>query len=308
VAETITMPIDVVKTRMQMPNHGYSGSVDAATTMVKNEGIGVLFKGIGPALARQATYGSMRYGFYNPIKGYLGIPADMPKSEIPILLKATAAIAAGAIASFLANPLDLAKVRMQVSQKSVGLGGTIMLIVKEEGFWALWNGVGPTCARAAFLTAGELVTNDEARTMLVGFGVSGIMLVFASAMCSGFVGVGLSNPFDVAKSRVMGQPVGADGKGKLYSGMVDCFQKSIASEGIGCLMKGFFQNYTRKGPHVIIVFICIEQMKALVDVYGDSILYALIVCMAIFYLLITSEGKTPQNKSGKKAASEKASK
>jgi hypothetical protein len=231
----------------------------------------------------------------------------MPKSEIPILLKVTAAIAAGAIASFLANPLDLAKVRMQVSKKSVGLGGTLSLIIKEEGFFALWNGVGPTCARAAFLTAGELVTNDEARTVLIGMGCSGILLVFASAMCSGFVGVGLSNPFDVAKSRVMGQPIGPDGKGKLYSGMFDCFQKSIANEGIGSLMAGFFQNYTRKGPHVIIVFLCIEQMKAQVDVYGDIVLYALIVIGLVLYFLVTGEAAPPASPV-KKAAAEKATK
>ena len=39
-----------------------------------------------------------------------------------------------------------------------------------------------------------------------------------------------SSPFDVVKSRVMGQPLNPDGTGKLYSGMVDCFIKSSASE------------------------------------------------------------------------------
>ena len=34
-----------------------------------------------------------------------------------------------------------------------------------------------------------------------------------------------SSPFDVVKSRVMGQPLHPDGTGKLYSGMVDCFIK-----------------------------------------------------------------------------------
>lgn len=34
-----------------------------------------------------------------------------------------------------------------------------------------------------------------------------------------------TSPFDVVKSRVMGQPVGPNGRGLLYSGMLDCFVK-----------------------------------------------------------------------------------
>ena len=250
--------------------------------------------------------------------GLLGIPPGMPKSEIPLLMRAIAGICSGAVASFLANPLDLAKVRMQVSKKSRGLSGTIMLIVQQEGVLALWKGVGPTCARAAFLTAGELVAQGEAKRMLLATGlmndgecamrgltagstdmvrcVGDILLIFCAAMCSGFVGVGLSNPFDVAKSRVMGQALGPDGKGKEYSGMIDCFQKSIANEGIGCLMKGFSQNFTRKGPHVVIVFLCIEQIKNLMDVYGDTVLLVLIVLGLVLYMVGSSGGQPAADK------------
>jgi len=37
-------------------------------TTARAEGVGALWKGIEPALWRQASYGSLRYGLYAPIK------------------------------------------------------------------------------------------------------------------------------------------------------------------------------------------------------------------------------------------------
>lgn len=52
-----TMPIDVVKVRLQMQGadgtRQYSGILDAGAKTVKNEGIKGLWKGLPPALVRQ---------------------------------------------------------------------------------------------------------------------------------------------------------------------------------------------------------------------------------------------------------------
>ena len=76
------MPIDVVKTRLQMDGSGglkqYTGTRDCATKMVRAEGPRALFKGLPPALLRQSTYGSMRYGFYTPLRDALGAHRARP--------------------------------------------------------------------------------------------------------------------------------------------------------------------------------------------------------------------------------------
>ena len=58
-AETVTMPVDVVKTRLQMDGAGnqtlYKGPIDCARKLVKAEGPTALFKGLPPALLRQST-------------------------------------------------------------------------------------------------------------------------------------------------------------------------------------------------------------------------------------------------------------
>lgn len=51
------------------------------------------------------------------------------------------------------------------------------------------------------------------------------------------------------------------GQGQLYTGMVDCFRKSVRSEGVTSLWKGFWPNYARVGPRVVIIFTVIEQLR-----------------------------------------------
>lgn len=67
VAETITLPTDTVKTRMQVQGElgavkVYRNSIHAATTIAKTEGVAALWKGLGPALVRQSVYGTFRCG------------------------------------------------------------------------------------------------------------------------------------------------------------------------------------------------------------------------------------------------------
>lgn len=281
VAETVTMPVDVVKTRLQMDGAAgstklYNGTFDCASKLVKAEGPGALFKGLPPALVRQSTYGSLRYGLYGPIRNSLGVTPGTPASEIPIWKKIVAGSAAGAISSAAANPTDLVKVRLQTDGQIKGPDGEFLpkryngmvhafsSIVKEEGVLGLWKGVGPTCGRATALAAAELSTYDEVKSQFLKrkiFEAPGLGLTLATAFISGFVSTVASSPFDVVKSRVMGQPLNPDGSGKLYSGMVDCFVKSSSTEGPMSLYNGFWPNFGRVVPRVTIVFLVMEQLK-----------------------------------------------
>jgi len=267
VAETITMPVDVVKTRLQMDGSGgavkqYTGSLDCAKKLVAAEGPSALLKGLPPALVRQSTYGSLRHGLYGPIKNSLGITPGQP---VPLWKKIVAGGTAGAIASGIANPTDLMKVRLQSpTNKYSGMVDAFTSIVKEEGVLGLWTGVGPTMGRATALAAAELATYDEVKTVLKAKAgmVDGLSLTLCTAFCSGYVSTVASSPFDVVKSRVMGQKMTPDGKPTMYNGMVDCFLKSAKAEGPMSLYNGFWPNFGRVVPRVTIVFLVMEQLKA----------------------------------------------
>eukprot|EP00041_Stephanoeca_diplocostata_P012772 m.214811 g.214811 ORF g.214811 m.214811 type:complete len:298 (+) comp19081_c0_seq1:153-1046(+) len=274
-AEMATMPIDVVKTRLQFSGadgkKAYSGAIDCVSKTIKGEGVGALFKGLPPALVRQACYGGLRYGLYAPIRNQIGVSENTPKDQIPLYKKFIAGGMSGAIASYICVPTDLMKVRLQLDgmkpgsvKQYNGMADCMRQIVKQDGLTGMWRGSGPTIGRATVLAAVEMSSYDEIKTQLIQRNVivpGTVSGVFITALASGFFCAVFSSPFDVVKSRVMGQPVGADGAGKLYKGMIDCFVKSVRNEGALSLWKGFFPNWGRLGPRGVICFLTMETLN-----------------------------------------------
>jgi hypothetical protein len=272
--EIVTMPVDVVKVRLQMDGAGgqhlYRGPTDCAAKLVQAEGIPALFKGLAPALVRQLTYGSLRYGLYSPIRNSLGVQPGTPQMEIPLWKKILAGGASGALASAVANPTDLLKVRLQTDgqikgkpKQYTGMGHAFVSIVREEGILGLWKGVGPTVGRATVVAAAELATYDEVkgRLLAASYLEEGLLCTTITSSISGFCCTVASSPLDVIKSRMMGQPLNPDGSGRLYRGMMDCLVKSIQKEGVISLYNGFWPNFGRIVPHVVIAFLVMEDLK-----------------------------------------------
>ena len=48
-----------------------------------------------------------------------------------------------------------------------------------------------------------------------------------------------------------------------YKGVVDVFGKIIKNEGVLSLWSGFWPYYLRLGPHTVLTFIFLEQIKNL---------------------------------------------
>lgn len=108
----------------------------------------------------------------------------------------------------------------------------------------------------------ELPVYDEVKTAAINSGIvqPGIQSHLFSALCAGFFSTFWMNPFDVCKSRIMNQHIAADGVAA-YAGLLDCFKKTIQSEGTLALWKGFWPAYSRIGPRVVIIFVVLEQMR-----------------------------------------------
>ena len=47
----------------------------------------------------------------------------------------------------------------------------------------------------------------------------------------------------------------------VYRGAIDCTIKTIKSEGVFGLYKGFIPNWMRIGPHTIVTFFIFEQLR-----------------------------------------------
>lgn len=127
-------------------------------------------------------------------------------------------------------------------------------IAREEGIRALWQGTGPTVARACLLNAGQLAVYSEAKSVLQEkTPLTGIPLQFCSSVVSAFAAVTLSCPADVVKTRLQNG-------GSQYSGVADCVKTLIRTEGTLALWKGFGPSVTKIAPFSVICFVILDNL------------------------------------------------
>jgi hypothetical protein len=272
-AACVTNPVDVVKVRLQMDGEGvsggkYRGVFHAGSVLFREEGVQGLYRGIGASLCREMSYSGIRMGLYEPAKQMLG--ATDP-AQTPFLLKILSGAITGATGSILANPFDLAKVRMQSASSSSGraeyasVWNALAQISKEGGgIRGLWRGSSPTVQRATLLTASQVPSYDHVKHYVVDNGHmrEGYICHFFCSMVAGVVAAAVTSPVDLVKSRVMVQPVDSvTGRGTLYSGTIDCFRKVAQAEGTLSLFKGFHGQWLRIGPHTTISLMFFEQLR-----------------------------------------------
>ncbi|CAO1629761.1 unnamed protein product [Sympodiomycopsis kandeliae] len=77
-----TMPLDVIKTRMQSANSSYKNSFDCATTMLKQEGIRRFWKGTTPRLTRLILSGGIVFTIYENTLTLLDKTQQVAKDKV----------------------------------------------------------------------------------------------------------------------------------------------------------------------------------------------------------------------------------
>ncbi|KAI8913355.1 mitochondrial carrier domain-containing protein [Gorgonomyces haynaldii] len=267
-AAFVTHPIDTIKVRLQLQqgkDQKYRGFVRGTWTIIKQEGLRGLYGGMSASLLREGSYSTIRMGLYEPFKNILRSENDRVE---PFYKKLIAGGLSGMIGAAIANPTDLIKVRMQ-AESQPGRPAKIFDIAKDilkrEGVPGLYRGVVPTTIRAMILTGSQLSSYDQSKQLLIRYGIlqEGVIAHFAASMMAGVVAATCSAPVDLIKSRYMNQDFDSKGKGKLYSSTLDCLRKTARNEGVMALFKGWVPQWMRLGPHTIVTFLILEQMRRL---------------------------------------------
>lgn len=152
---TFTNPIWVVKTRLMSQNSQsswktYSGTWDALSSMIKQEGLGALYSGLGPALLG-LTHVAIQFPLYEQFKKLLA-PHTNDRSPQRLTFGIILASATSkAIASVATYPHEVLRTRNQIAvnnQKYRGLFRTMKTIYVEEGIAGFYAGLGTTLFRA----------------------------------------------------------------------------------------------------------------------------------------------------------------
>lgn len=92
---------------------------------------------IWPAVLRQSTYGTIKFGIYYTLKNWI----DHPDVE-DMMTNIFCGVIAGSISSAIANPTDVLKVRMQACSTSLQKKGMFECfgdVYRQEGLSGLWR-------------------------------------------------------------------------------------------------------------------------------------------------------------------------
>jgi hypothetical protein len=121
------------------------------------------------------------------------------------------------------------KTRLQVSgtggrdYKSLGIGGTIRITLKEEGILAFWKGIGAAWMREASYTSLRLGLYGPIKHAMGVTSKSNFFMKFSAGSLAGAIGSIVGNPFDVLKT--------VSGNTHRILPFLQCMQRMMTSEG-----------------------------------------------------------------------------
>jgi len=278
VAEGVTYPLDLTKTRLQIQGEvasgggravKYRGMFRTALGIVQEEGLLHLWRGMLPALYRHAIYTGFRMSAYEEIRNQL---SRENKDNFSLWKKVVAGMLAGGIGQLMASPTDLVKTQIQMEGRRrllgkpprvEGMTDAFRKILKQGGVIGLWRGCWPNVQRAALVNLGDLSTYDSVKGAILNntnFEDNSLTHCMASG-CAGLVGAIMGTPADVVKARVMNQPTDEFGRGLVYKSSVDCAMQTIKGEGFLALYKGFVPCWLRMAPWSLTFWLSFEQIR-----------------------------------------------
>ncbi|KAH7307381.1 hypothetical protein KP509_22G056400 [Ceratopteris richardii] len=237
-------PLDTIRIHIQQPKALPMISTSMADISQRINALGGLsafFKGMGPPLASIAVQNAVAFSTYDHFLRTLWGKTDDPP---PYRRVAMAGFGAGLIQTAILTPVELVKIRLQLStsvpQSRIGPLDVVRSIFRLEGLPGLYRGLGITILRDAPAFALYFSSNEYTLEWLhPGCRKSKENSLLTSFIAGGVAGITswiICYPPDVIKSRLQAQ--GAPGSSSKYTGIIDCLRKSIKEEGCTVLWRG----------------------------------------------------------------------
>ncbi|CAG9784013.1 unnamed protein product [Diatraea saccharalis] len=241
-------------------------------TIVKHDGIAALQKGLVPALWFQLAVNGVRLGIYQHADDY-GLLRDEKGNTLLINSLFFGAVS-GMCGAFFGSPFQLVKTQlMSYSSEKIAVGTqhghrgltyAIKKIYEKNGLSGLWRGahgmmirnsMGSASQIAAFAICKEWMDENKM------FQQSKYFSAFMASNIGAIVKTITLTPMDVIMTRLYNQSVDSEGRGLLYSGIIDCAQKITKTEGLLAFYKGMAPSYLRQAPHSVFLLVFWDMLK-----------------------------------------------
>jgi len=247
----------------------YTGIFQGVTVILRNEGFRGLLAGLGTAYCYQVMLNGCRLGLYEPIRANLTSLLYKDPSYQSFGINVISGASSGVLGAAVGSPFFLVKTRLQSYSTFLPVGTQhkyknaldgFRSIYRSEGIRGLYRGTNAAMVRTGFGSSVQLPTYFFAKRKLqkhLGM-EEGVALHLASSTVSGFVVCCFMHPPDTVMSRMYNQT------GDKYKSAVDCLMKTVKSEGVLAVYKGFTAHLARILPHTILTLTLAEQTMKVV--------------------------------------------
>ncbi|CAN6315369.1 unnamed protein product [Urochloa humidicola] len=273
-------PLDVVRTRFQVSGGRgwsemppYRNTAHAVYTIARSEGLRGLYAGFYPAVLGSTVSWGLYFFFYNRAKQrYL----ERKDSQLHPVEHLISAAEAGALVSLFTNPIWLVKIRLQLQTPKhhtsgySGFSDALRTILKEEGFLALYRGIGPGLLLVTH-GAMQFTAYEELRKAMIfmksrqtrtdnGGGEEPLNSIDFAALGAGskVAAILLTYPYQVIRARLQQRP-GSDGTPK-YLNSWHVVKETAKFEGVRGFYRGITSNLLKNLPAASLTFVVYENV------------------------------------------------
>lgn len=170
-AVAVVTPMEVIKIRLQAQHHSmadpldipkYRNAAHALYTVVKEEGVGALYRGVSLTALRQGSNQAVNFTAYSYFKTWLkDYQPQYADGNLPSWQTTIIGLVSGAMGPLSNAPIDTIKTRLQKTPAEFGTTAWTRIttiasdMFKQEGFHAFYKGITPRIMRVA---PGQAVT------------------------------------------------------------------------------------------------------------------------------------------------------
>ena len=166
-AITVANPTDLVKVRLQAEGklppgapRRYSGALNAYSTIVRQEGVGALWTGIGPNIARNSIINAAELASYDQVKETL---LKLPGFSDNVVTHLLSGLGAGFFAVCIGSPVDVVKSRMMGDSAYKSTIDCFLKTLKNDGPLAFYKGFIPNFGRLGSWNVIMFLTLEQAK-------------------------------------------------------------------------------------------------------------------------------------------------
>ncbi|XP_026468919.1 mitochondrial dicarboxylate carrier-like [Ctenocephalides felis] len=259
-AACVTHPLDLIKVQLQTQQKGKISIGQLVVNIFKNQGITAFYAGLSASLCRQLTYSTTRFGVYEVAKQAIEKSNGPAPGFVTLIALASASGAAG---GFVGTPADMVNVRMQNDGKLApelrrnyrNVFHGLYRVFVEEGVRGLFSGASTATARAILMTVGQIAFYDAVKGQLLKYNFKdNTSTHFLASLTAGAIATTMTQPLDVIKTRSMNAKPGE------FKNVLEIIYYTAKLGPMG-FFKGYIPAFVRLGPHTILTFIFLEQLR-----------------------------------------------